>query len=142
MGKKRSCEECKSVNDTSHFKRGDTEETLKGPLNFNSNHVIYLFEYKQCQYRIPYVGSTKTNKYMYWDSKHNHYHLYDVFYIHINIYRYSTIDLNYIVFHHTYIYKKQLLRVVPRKRCSENMQQIYSSFAFLFKSHFSMGVLL
>ena len=62
-GKKRSCEVCKSVNDTSHFKRRDTNETfniLKGPLDCNSNHVIYLFECKQCQYRFPYVGSTKT----------------------------------------------------------------------------------
>ena len=62
-GKKRSCEVCKSVNDTSHFKRRDTDETfniLKGPLDCNSNYVIYLFECKQCQYRFPYVGSTKT----------------------------------------------------------------------------------
>ena len=29
-----------------------------------SNHVTYLFECKQCQYRFPYVGSTKT-KFMY-----------------------------------------------------------------------------
>ena len=60
---KRSCEVCKSVNDTSHFKRRDTNETfkiLKGPLDCNSNHVIYLFECKHCQYRFPYVGSTKT----------------------------------------------------------------------------------
>ena len=58
-----SCEVCKSVNDTSHFKRGDTNETiyiLKGPLDYNSNHIICLFECKQCQYRFPYVGSTKT----------------------------------------------------------------------------------
>ena len=33
---------------------------MKGPLDCNSNHVIYLFECKQCQYRFPYVGSTKT----------------------------------------------------------------------------------
>ena len=62
-GKKRSCEVCKSVNDTSHFKRRDTDKTfniLKGPLDCNSNHVIYLFECKQCQYRFPYAGSTKT----------------------------------------------------------------------------------
>ena len=48
-GEKRSCEVCKSVNDTSHFKRTDTNETfniLKGPLACNSNHVIYLFECK------------------------------------------------------------------------------------------------
>ena len=49
--KKRSCEVCKSVNDTSYFKRRDTDETfniLKEPLGCNSNHVIYLFECKQC----------------------------------------------------------------------------------------------
>ena len=44
--KKSSCEVCKSVNDTSHFKRRDTDETfyiLKGPLNSNSNRLfIYL----------------------------------------------------------------------------------------------------
>ena len=62
-GKKRSCEVCKSVNDTSYFKRKDTDEMfniLKGPLGSNSNHVIYLFECKQCQYRFPDVDSTKT----------------------------------------------------------------------------------
>ena len=44
---RRSCEVCKSVNDTSHFKRRDINETfsiLRGPLDFNSNHVIYLLE--------------------------------------------------------------------------------------------------
>ena len=62
-GKKRSCEVCESVKDASHFKRKDTDETfntLKGSLDCNSNHVIYLCECKQCQYRFPYVGSTKT----------------------------------------------------------------------------------
>ena len=61
-GKKSSCEVCKSVNDTSHFKGRDTNETLnilRGPLDCNSNHVIYLFECKQCQYCFPYVGGTK-----------------------------------------------------------------------------------
>ena len=46
-----------------NFKRRDRNETfnvLKHPLDCNSNHVIYLFECKQCQYRLPYVGSTKT----------------------------------------------------------------------------------
>ena len=33
---------------------------LKGPLDCNSNHVIYLFDWKQCQYQFPYEGSTKT----------------------------------------------------------------------------------
>ena len=62
-GKKRFCEVCKSVTDTSHFKRGDTNKTfnmLKGPLDCYSNHVIYLFECKHGQYHFPYVGSTKT----------------------------------------------------------------------------------
>ena len=62
-GKKRCCEVCKSVNDTSHFNRRDTDETFsipKGLLDYNSNHVIYLFECKQCQNRFPYVGSTET----------------------------------------------------------------------------------
>ena len=62
-GKERSCKVRKSVNDTSHFKRRDTKETfkiLKGLLDCKSNHVIYLSECKQCQYRFPYVGSTKT----------------------------------------------------------------------------------
>ena len=62
-GKKRSCEVCKSVNNTSHFETRDTDETLnilKGRLDCNSNHVIYLLECKQCQYHFPYVNSTKT----------------------------------------------------------------------------------
>ena len=61
-GEKLSCEVCKSVNDTSHFKRRDTVETfdiLKGPLDCNFNHVIYLLECKQRQYCFPYVGSLK-----------------------------------------------------------------------------------
>ena len=33
------------------------------------------------------------------------------------------------------------IRLSPRKRCTENMQQIYSK-ATLLKSHFDMGVLL
>ena len=63
---KRSCEVCKSVNDISNVKRRDTAETfntLKWPLDCNSNLIIsfiYLFECKQCQYRFHYVGSTKT----------------------------------------------------------------------------------
>ena len=58
-----SCDVCKSVNDTSHFKKRDTNDTfniLQGPLDFNSSHAFYLFECKQYQYRFPYVGSTKT----------------------------------------------------------------------------------
>ena len=60
---KRSCEVRKSVNDTSHFKKRNIDETLnilKGLLNCDSNHVIYLFECKQCQYCFPSLGSTKT----------------------------------------------------------------------------------
>ena len=62
-GKKCSCEVCISVNNTSHFKRRDTNEAfniLKERLDCNSNHVIYLFECKQCQYRFRYVASIKT----------------------------------------------------------------------------------
>ena len=62
-GKKRSCDVCNSVNDTFHFKRRHTNETfkiLKRLLDCNSNHAIYLFECKQCQYFFPYVVSTKT----------------------------------------------------------------------------------
>ena len=62
-GKTRSSEVCKSLNGTSHFRKRDTDETFnirKGPLDCNSNHFIYLFECKQCQYRFPYVGNTKT----------------------------------------------------------------------------------
>ena len=33
---------------------------MKGPLDCSSNHVIYLFECKQCQHHFPYVGSTTT----------------------------------------------------------------------------------
>ena len=39
-----------------HFKRRGIDQTfniLNGPLDCNSNHVIYLFECKQCQYRFP-----------------------------------------------------------------------------------------
>ena len=46
QGGGRSCEVCKSVNDTSHLKRRDTDEMfniLNGPLDCNSNHVIQLF---------------------------------------------------------------------------------------------------
>ena len=37
------------------------------------------------------------------DSKHNIFHIHDVFYTHIDIYHYSTIDLNYIFFRQIYI---------------------------------------
>ena len=64
QGGGRSSEVCKSVNDTSHLKRRDTDDmfnTLKGPLDCNSNHIIvHLLECKQCQYRFSYVGSAKT----------------------------------------------------------------------------------
>ena len=39
---------------------GKMFDILKEPLDCNSNHIIYLFECKQCQCRFPYVGSTKT----------------------------------------------------------------------------------
>ena len=63
-----SCKVCKSVNNTSHFKRRVTNKTfniLNGLLDCNSNHFIYLFQCKQCQYPFPYVGSIKTTKFRY-----------------------------------------------------------------------------
>ena len=62
-GKKRSYEICKSVYDTSHFKRRETDEAfniLKGLFDCNSNQIIYSFECKQCQYCSPYESGTKT----------------------------------------------------------------------------------
>ena len=62
-GANRSCEVCDSVKDTTKFKKAESEETfdiLKGPLDCNSNNVIYLFECKKCQFKFPYVGSTVT----------------------------------------------------------------------------------
>ena len=47
------CELYKSVNDTSFFKRRDTDKVfniLKGLFDCNSHHVNYLLKYKQCQY--------------------------------------------------------------------------------------------
>ena len=61
---KRPFELCKSVSDTSHFERRETYKMinlLKGTIDTSSNHTIYLFKCKQCQYVFPYVGSTKTN---------------------------------------------------------------------------------
>ena len=43
---------------------------------------------------------------------------------------------------HSVKIQKQPSRDVLRKRCSENMQQMYSCFATLLKLHFSMDVLL
>ena len=62
-GENRSREVCDSVKDTTKFKKAESEETfdiLKGPLDCNSNNVIYLFECKKCQFKFPYVGSTVT----------------------------------------------------------------------------------
>ena len=58
----RSCEVCESVKDTTKLEP-ESEETfdiLKGPLDCNSNNVVYLFECKKCQFKFPYVGSTVT----------------------------------------------------------------------------------
>ena len=58
-----SCEVCESVKDITKFKKAESEKTfdiLKGPLDCNSNNVIYLFECKKCQFKFPYVGSTVT----------------------------------------------------------------------------------
>ena len=67
-GRSKTCEEanrsyevCESVKDTTKFKKAESEETfgiLKGPLDCNSNNVIYLFECKKCKF--PYVGSAVT----------------------------------------------------------------------------------
>ena len=38
----------------------ETFDILKGPLDCNSNNVIYLFEFKKCQFKFPHVGSTVT----------------------------------------------------------------------------------
>ena len=62
-GANRSCEVCNSVKDTTKFKKAESEETfdiLKGPLDCNSNNVIYLFECKKCQFKFPFVSSTVT----------------------------------------------------------------------------------
>ena len=51
-----SCKVCVSVKDTTKFKKAESEETfdiLKGPLDCNSNNVIY-------QFKFPYAGSTFT----------------------------------------------------------------------------------
>ena len=45
------------------FKKAESEETfdiLKGPLDYGSNNVIYLFECKKCQFKFTYVASTVT----------------------------------------------------------------------------------
>ena len=62
-GENRSCKVCVSVKDTTKFKKAESEETfdiLKGPLDCNSNNVIYLFECKKYQFKFPYTGSTFT----------------------------------------------------------------------------------
>ena len=62
-GTNRSCRVYDSVKDTTKFKKAELEETfdiLKGPLDCNSNNVIYLFECKKCQFKFPNVGSTIT----------------------------------------------------------------------------------
>ena len=56
-GANRSCEVCESVKDTTKFKKAESEENF---YICNSNNVIYLFEYKKCQFKFPYVGSTVT----------------------------------------------------------------------------------
>ena len=59
-GANRSCEVCESVKDITKCKKAESEKTfdiLKGPLNCNSNNVIYLFECKKCQFKCPYAGS-------------------------------------------------------------------------------------
>ena len=58
-----SCEVCESVKDTTKFKKAESEETfdiLRGPLDCNSNNVIYPFECKKCQFKFLYVSNTVT----------------------------------------------------------------------------------
>ena len=60
-GANRSCEVCKSVKDTTKFKKAESQEMfdiLKGPLDCNSKNVIYLFECKKFQFEFPYGAST------------------------------------------------------------------------------------
>ena len=62
-GPNRSFEVWESVRDTTKFQKAELEETfgiLRGPLDSNSNNVIYLFECKKCQFKFSYVGSTDT----------------------------------------------------------------------------------
>ena len=62
-GANRPYEVCESVKDTTKFKKAESEETfdiLKGPLDCNSNNVIYLFQCKKCRFKFPYVGSAVT----------------------------------------------------------------------------------
>ena len=63
-GANHSCEVCDSVKDTTKFKKPESKETfdiLKGPMDCNSNNVVYLFDCKKCQFKFPYVGSTVIN---------------------------------------------------------------------------------
>ena len=62
-GANRSCEACESVKDTTKLKKAESEETfdiLKGPLDYNFKSVIYLYEYKICQFKFPYAHTTVT----------------------------------------------------------------------------------
>ena len=62
-GKNRPCEGCKSVTDTTHFEKAESEETfdnLKGPLDCNSNNVIYLFKFRKCQFKFSHAGCIVT----------------------------------------------------------------------------------
>ena len=57
------CEVCKSIKDTTKLIKAESGESfgiLKGPLDCNSNNVIYLFECRKCQFKFPHVCSTVT----------------------------------------------------------------------------------
>ena len=46
-----------------NLKKAESEETfdvLKGPLDYNSNNVTYIFECKKCQFKFTCVGRAVT----------------------------------------------------------------------------------
>ena len=75
-------------------------------LKFCVLQVIFFIKVFVCSSHIRAESSIIIAKYFPFsqDSKHNIFHIHDVFYTHIHIYHYSTIDLNYIFFHQIYIY--------------------------------------
>ena len=59
-GSRRPCEVCKHINVTDSFSNKDGTKTFsinQGPLDCNSQNVVYLIECKIC--KLQYVGSTK-----------------------------------------------------------------------------------
>ena len=75
-GANRSCEVCDSVKDTTKFKKAESEETfdiLKGPLDCNSNNVIFDCIANWCVTLIDQVEDKKElrKKELYWINKLN-----------------------------------------------------------------------